>query len=313
MAAFTFFGSENDGILSRSTTTDFTFLATVTASTPPPADRRGRGGGAAFRVAERDARDEPLVLAHRAAERDRDLLAVPGVQHPLGLEVALAEVGPGVVELDGAVLLEVDHHPVRGSVEQGEARDVLLAEPVAEAAAPVGLLDPAGQRALAAHAGWVGVGEARAREGPRREDERVGRGERVDSSRTQLEQGLGDEVAAGLHDRLAGELSLRVVPVAQADVVVDAHRSLLAGQDDGGLACGWSSAARSDAPGSTSSIVSAAGSWDGSAGRRARKRIWGSRPTAWRRACSQRMPILMRSGSLAPKRRSRVISNSSTP
>ncbi len=40
MAAFTFFGSENDGILSRSTTTAFTFLAPMTAPTPPRAERR---------------------------------------------------------------------------------------------------------------------------------------------------------------------------------------------------------------------------------------------------------------------------------
>src|SRR5713226_2581440 len=133
------------------------------------------------------------------------------------------------------------------------------------------------------------------------------------NGRAEFEQGLGDEVPARFDDRFAFQLALRDVAVAQSDVVVDAHRSLLVVQDDGGLAWGCSSApAVSPAPGSTSSILSAGGSCEGSSGRRARKRIWGSRPTAWRRACSQRIPILMRSGSPAGNRRRRVISSSST-
>ena len=40
MAAFTFLGSSNGGILSRSTTTAFTRLLPMTAPTPPRAERR---------------------------------------------------------------------------------------------------------------------------------------------------------------------------------------------------------------------------------------------------------------------------------
>ncbi len=129
---------ENGGISSRSTTIAFTFFDPITAPTPPG----GETGRAAVLVAERDTRDQALVLTHRAAERDRDLLAVLAVQHVLGLEVALAEIRPGVVELDRAVLLEVNDHPVGRGVEQREAGDLLLAEPVAEAAAPLASLTP---------------------------------------------------------------------------------------------------------------------------------------------------------------------------
>src|SRR4029453_17216701 len=94
------------------------------------------------------------------------------MQHGLGLEVPLAEIRCRVVPVDAAVLLQVEHHPGGRGAVQGEAGDLLLAEPVAEGAAAIGLLDAAGERALAAHAGAVGVGEARAREGARREDER---------------------------------------------------------------------------------------------------------------------------------------------
>ena len=40
MATLTFFGSENGGILSRSTTTALTFFDPITAPTPPRAERR---------------------------------------------------------------------------------------------------------------------------------------------------------------------------------------------------------------------------------------------------------------------------------
>src|SRR5262249_59698500 len=57
-------------------------------------------------VAEGDARQQALVLADGAAQRDGHLLAVVLVEHRLGFEVALAEVWRRVVELDTAVLLD---------------------------------------------------------------------------------------------------------------------------------------------------------------------------------------------------------------
>src|SRR5439155_25097058 len=115
----------------------------------------------------------------------------------------------------------------RGLVE-GEPGDLQLAQAVAEAAAAVGLLDTAGERALAPDARPVGVGEARAGEGAGREEERVARGQGVDGGRAQVEQRLGDQETAGLDDRLALELPLGDRAVMQVDVVVRAHRWLLA-------------------------------------------------------------------------------------
>ena len=189
---------------------------------------RGQPRRPSVLVAERDAREQALVLTHGATQRNRHLLAIVRVQHALGLEVALAHVGSGIVEVNGAVLLEVDHHPVRRGAVEREAGDLVMAEAIAERSAPVRLLDASGEWALAADARAVRVGEARAGEGPRGEDERVGGGQRIHGGRVQLQQRLGDQVAPGFHDRLAFEVALVDGLIAQLDVVVVAHRRLLA-------------------------------------------------------------------------------------
>src|SRR5262249_35298792 len=137
-------------------------------------------------VAEGDAGEEPLVLPDRTTEADGDLLAVALVQHVLRLEVALGEVRRRVVEVDPAVLREMDDDPVRRGAEEGEPGDLELSEAIAEGTTPVGLLDAPRQRALAPDARPVGVGEARAGEGPGREDQGVGRREGVDGGRPEL-------------------------------------------------------------------------------------------------------------------------------
>src|SRR6059036_991992 len=161
MDALVFLGSANGGILSRSSTIAFTFLLPSTAPTPP-------------RAASREGRRSLSVNAMPAMspwysptgpERRGDFLAVARQQHPVRLEVALAEVGPGVVEVERAILLEVQHDPVGRGAVQVEAGDPQLAHPVAEGAAAVRLLDAARERALAADARAVGVGERRAGEG----------------------------------------------------------------------------------------------------------------------------------------------------
>ena len=197
-----------------------TFFDPITAPTPP-ARRQPRRP--AVLVAEGDARDEPLILADGAAQGDGHLLAVLLVEHGLRLEVALAHVGLGRVELDRPVLFEVDDHPVRGGAVQREPGDLLLAEAIAEGAAAIGFLDAAGQWALAADAGAIGIGEAGARERSGREDQRVLRRQRIDRGGAQVEQRLGDEVPPGPDDLLAVHLSLVDRAVAEPEIVVVAH------------------------------------------------------------------------------------------
>jgi len=111
MAALTFLASENGGMRSRSTTMALTFFDPIHRA-HAAARRQAARAGRPWSL-KANARDEALILPHRPAEADGDLLAVPLVQHVLGLEVALAEIRRGVVEIDTAVLLEVDDHPVR--------------------------------------------------------------------------------------------------------------------------------------------------------------------------------------------------------
>jgi hypothetical protein len=145
----------------------------------------------------------------------------------LGLEVALAQVRCGVVELDRAVLLEMNDDPGGRGAVQGEARDLELPQPVAEAAAAVGLLDAAREWALAPDARTIGVGEAGAGERTGREDERVGRRQRIDGGRAEVEERPGDPVPAGPDDLLAVQLALRDPSACQIDVVVGTHDTLL--------------------------------------------------------------------------------------
>src|SRR5205814_3823414 len=124
-------------------------------------------------------------------------------------------------------LLEVDDDPARRGAVQREAGDAELSEAVAEAPPAVRFLDAAGERALAADAGPVGVGEARPREGAGGEDQWILRRQRIDGRGAQLEERLRDVVAACLDDGLAFQLALRDRAVAQGDVVVLAHQTLL--------------------------------------------------------------------------------------
>ena len=73
-----------------------TFLAPITAPTPPRAD--SRAGRPSLSLKAMPAM-QALVLAHRAAQRDRDLLAVLRVQHLLwASKLPLPRYGRGVVE-----------------------------------------------------------------------------------------------------------------------------------------------------------------------------------------------------------------------
>src|SRR4030095_4588732 len=66
-----------------------------------------------------------------------------------------------------------------GAAVGRNAGDVLRPQAIGEGAAAIGFLDAAGERALAADARPVGVGEARAGEGAGREGPRVGGGQGV--------------------------------------------------------------------------------------------------------------------------------------
>ena len=188
---------------------------------------RGEARRAAVLVAEGDARDQALILADRAAKPEGHLLPVPGVQHLRRLEVPLAEIRRGVIEVDGPVLPEMEDHPLRCRAVQREAGDPQLAQAVAERAAAVRLLDASRQRALAADARAVGVREGGAGERAGREDQRIGRGQRVDRRGTELQQGLRDEVPAGPDVVFALDVPLGDRAIGQVDIVVDAHRRLL--------------------------------------------------------------------------------------
>ena len=90
---------------------------------------------------------------------------------------------------------------------EGEAGDLELAEGEGEGAAGIGFLDAAGQRALAADAEAVGVGEVGAGERAGGKDQRVVRPQRIDLGRALFQQRLGDEMPAELaDDRLALQL-----------------------------------------------------------------------------------------------------------
>ena len=86
---------------------------------------------------------------------------------------------------------------------QREAGDLELSEGEAEGASGIGLLDAARQRALAAHAEPVGVGEVGAGKRPGGKDQGVLRRHWLDAGRTHIEQGFSDEISTGTNDRLA--------------------------------------------------------------------------------------------------------------
>src|SRR5262245_42170427 len=115
-----------------------------------------------------------------------------------------------------------NHARRRGSVES-EAGDPELSQPVAEGAAPVGLLDATGERTLAADARPIGVREARPGKGTGRKDQRVFRREGISGGGAQLEERLGDQVATGLDDVLTVEFARGDRAVVQVDVEVSAH------------------------------------------------------------------------------------------
>ena len=83
---------------------------------------RGEPRRAEIGVAERDARQEPAVLADRSAEREADLLPETLVQLRRRREVALPQVVGRVVEVDAAALLDVDQRPVARRPVEGQAR-----------------------------------------------------------------------------------------------------------------------------------------------------------------------------------------------
>ena len=182
-----------------------TFLAPITAPTPPRA--ASREGRPSLSLKAMPA-SRPWYSPTGPQSAERDLLAVPRVQHLGRLEVPLAEVRRGVVEVDRAVLLEVEDHPARRGAVQGEAGDLQLAQRVAEGAAAVGFLDAAGERALAAHARAVGVGEAGAGERAGREDQRDSPGESGSTvAAPRSSRVLAMKIAAGPDDLLALQLA----------------------------------------------------------------------------------------------------------
>src|SRR5262249_59077662 len=120
-------------------------------------------------------------------------------------------------ERDGPDCMEGEDAPGGGGAEDRKARDLEETQPIAERPSAVRLLDAAGERALAADAGAVGVGEARTGKGARREDERVPGRERLDGGGAHLDEGLGDQGPAGLDHGLAVELPLRGRTAGEVD------------------------------------------------------------------------------------------------
>ena len=106
---------------------------------------------------------------------------------------------------------------------QRETADLELPEREAEGAAGIGFLDAAGQRALAADAEPVGVGEIRSGEGAGRKDQRIARRQRVDLGHPHPEQRLRNEIAAGSHHGLAVKFFRFDLSVGEMDVQVFAH------------------------------------------------------------------------------------------
>src|SRR5690606_33622016 len=121
------------------------------------------------------------------------------------------------------ILLEVNNHPLGRGAEEGEAGDLELAQAIAEGAAAVGFLDAAGQRALAADASAVGIGETGAGKGAGREDERILRRERIDRGQAALDERLGDEIAARQYDLLAVQFVAFDRVRAEANDVIGAN------------------------------------------------------------------------------------------
>ena len=73
----------------------------------------GKADGAVFLVRERDAGDQAAVFGDRAANADRNLVAVFFVKQGGGLEQALPQVRFGVIEGDLAFLGDADDDPIR--------------------------------------------------------------------------------------------------------------------------------------------------------------------------------------------------------
>ena len=187
---------------------------------------RGETAGSAVRIADRDSREQTTVLTDGAAEREAHLLAVALVEAFGRLEVPEPHEFIRVVKADAPVLGEVDERPVLACAVQGEPRDVKLTERHPEGAARVRFLDAAGERAPAADADAVRIGEVGAGEGAGREDERVVARHRIDFRGAALEQGLDDEVAPGIDEVVTGPLPLLDPAGSEVDVQVPAHECL---------------------------------------------------------------------------------------
>ena len=190
---------------------------------------RGDADGAALGIGEGDPRDQPHILADRPAQAEAHLVAVFLEQQFRRFDIALAEIGLGILEGDLAVLVDVDHRPLVRRAVEVEPGDLELTQGEGEGAARVRFLDAAGQRALAADGEPVRVREIGARERAGGENQRVLGRQRVHFRRALLQQRFGDQVPAGTDDRLAVQFLGLDGPVAEVDVKIFSHSVRVSG------------------------------------------------------------------------------------
>ena len=148
-------------------------------------------------VVDGDARHGHLHLARRADAHDSHLVAVALPQQLVRLVHSLADQVSGGDEL-GAVFVYLEHGPLAwlGLALHHDGLDAQVRQLVRGKAAGVGLLDAAGQRALAAHREAARRGRTGARYDARRDDQLVVRPQGMAIRRDLLRHDGGGEAAA---------------------------------------------------------------------------------------------------------------------
>ncbi len=147
-----------------------------------------QAGGAPVYVGEGDAGKKPKPLPYRPYKGEGDPLPVGGEELFGGGEVAKAEEVFSRVKEDLPRPGKAEDHPVLALALEDQPGQLHLPQGVAEGAPAVGLLDAQGEGAPGTHAGAVGVGKPRARQGPHGEDQGVLRGEGVKAVGLPLQQ-----------------------------------------------------------------------------------------------------------------------------
>ena len=170
---------------------------------------------------------ESLILADRTTQPDGDIFAVACAEHVGNFNVTFAQVRRGVVEGEGAVLVEVEHDPVVRLAVQGQARNFQATQAVGEGPTAVRFLNAAGEWAFAAHARAIGVGEGGAGEGPGGKDQGIVRPERVDSGHLAVHERFGDQVPPGFDQGFAVQLLGIDTLMLEVNMEIASHGVLL--------------------------------------------------------------------------------------